>query len=190
MNIKLVSICALLSVLGLGTLLAGSSDSKPGLGLDALDDFVGTWMMADENGEATDMVATEVRKTAGGSALLEILMPGTPNEMITMYYMDGDQLKLTHYCSCTNHPILAASRDGDGNLRFDCTGKGENFAECKTTPHMHDAVYRFDGKDKVSTTWRMMEDGELGYEANFSFIRKTEVADARDAALDALGAGR
>ncbi len=178
MNIKLLlPATALLSFLGLSTLLATAGPKPVGPGLDALDGFIGTWVLADEEGKPTEEVMSVVRKTAGGSAIMEVLMPGTPNEMVTMYYMDGEQLKLTHYCACTNHPILAASMSASGNLRFDCTGTGENFAECATTPHMHDAVYRFEGKDKVHTAWRMMDGGELGEAFEFHFVRQPAMAE-------------
>lgn len=173
MNIKLLlPATALLSVLGMSTLLATAAPKSAGPGLDIMDRFIGTWVLADEEGNPTDEVMSEVRKTAGASVVMEVLMPGTPNEMITMYYMDGDQLKLTHYCACTNHPILAASINEEGDLRFDCTGTGENFAKCATTPHMHDAVYRFEGKDRVHTAWRMMDGGELGEPFEFHFVRQ------------------
>lgn len=168
---------ALVSLLSLSAVLAVPATSTPGIGLDALDGFIGTWVLADENGEPTDQVISVVRKTAGGSALIETLFPGSDTEMITMYYTDGDQLKLTHYCSCAAHPVMVASRDEEGNLRFDCVGRGENFADCKTTTHMHDAVYRFEGEDRVHTTWRMMEDGALGHIGDFQFVRQPAPAE-------------
>ena len=178
MNIKLLlAVTALCCFLALSSLLATAAPKSAGPGLEALDKFLGTWVVADEEGNPTEEVMSEVRKTAGGSAVMEILMPGTPSEMVTMYYMDGDQLKLTHYCACTNHPILAASVNAEGNLRFDCTGRGENFAECATTQHMHDAVYRFEGKDKVHTAWRMMDGGELGEPFEFHFVRQPAPAE-------------
>src|ERR1700758_3617498 len=43
----------------------------------------------------------DVELTSGGTALIErshIVEGGKEVEMITLYYLDGDQLKLTHYC--------------------------------------------------------------------------------------------
>lgn len=165
---------AFLAFLGLGSFLTSLTPPNEKIGLDEMEHFVGTWVAADEDGNPTDEVRSIVTKTAGGSVLMERLFPGTESEMITMYYTEGDHLKLTHYCGCTNHPIMKAGRDAEGNLIFDCVGKGANFAECATTFHMHDAVYRFDGKDKVHTTWRTMDNGVVGESVDFHFIRQPE----------------
>jgi len=31
---------------------------------------------------------------------------GKPVEMTTLYYLDGDQVKLTHYCMAGNQPTM------------------------------------------------------------------------------------
>ncbi len=65
--------------------------------------------------------AFEYRLTAGGGALLETIFPGTPMEMISVYFVDGDTLKMTHYCIAQNQPTLAARPGPEDNvveLRF------------------------------------------------------------------------
>src|SRR5690242_16920885 len=42
--------------------------------------------------------------TAGGSAVLETLFGGSEHEMVTLYYVDGDTLAMTHYCMLGNRP--------------------------------------------------------------------------------------
>jgi hypothetical protein len=175
-------ILGLIAILGLATLLsfktAPTERTAPTekIGLDALDGFVGTWVMANEKGEPTDQVMLVVRSTAGGSVLMETMMPGTPNEMVTMYYTTDGELMMTHYCGCTNHPILKASRADDGALRFDCVGPGENFAVCATTTHMHEAVYRLDG-DKFDSTWRMLDNGVYTQASDFHHVRAKPPVD-------------
>ena len=171
---QLLFVTALLAFIGLGTFLTSLTPPNEKIGLDALDHFVGTWFAADEDGNPTEEVMSIVTRTASGSVLMERLFPDSEGEMVTMYYTEGDHLKLTHYCGCTNHPIMKAGHDAEGNLTFDCVGVGENFKECSATTHMHDGVYRFDGRDKVHTTWRMMEDGELGHVVDFHFVRQPD----------------
>lgn len=171
----ILSVAALLAFVGLGTFLTSLTPPTEKIGLEAMESFVGTWVEADDDGKPTDKVMSIVVKTASGSVIMERLFPGTDDEMITMYYTENGELKLTHYCGCTNHPIMKAAHDAAGNLIFNCIGKGENFADCKTTTHMHDAIYRFDGKDKVHTTWRMMDGGEAGHIGDFHFVRKPEL---------------
>ncbi len=50
---------------------------------------------------------TEYQVTAGGSAVLERIFPGTPMEMISVYYDDDHgKLAMTHYCVMRNRPTL------------------------------------------------------------------------------------
>ena len=165
-----ILILALGCFLGFGTLVTSLTPNPDPVGLDALDGFVGTWVTADEEGNPTEEVVSVVRATAAGSVLMETMFPGTDHEMITMYYTTGEDLMLTHYCGCTNHPIMRASKEADGALRFACIGRGENFAECATTQHMHDAVMRFDG-DHLKSSWSMMEDGKPSHGADFDLVR-------------------
>src|ERR1700720_4639687 len=63
-----------------------------------LKSLVGHW----EEQKASEHKSTlDIELTAGGTTLLEkfrMVEQGKPVEMITMYYLDGGQIKLTHYC--------------------------------------------------------------------------------------------
>lgn len=161
--------------LGLGTLVNSFTPPEDKIGLEALDGYIGTWVVADEEGKPTEEVISIVKSTAGGSVLHETLFPGSDHEMITLYYTKDDHLMLTHYCGCTNHPIMSSSKDEEGNLRFDCIGRGENFDKCADTTHMHDAVIRRDG-NRIHSTWRMLEGGEIGHVADFKLVKLSEPA--------------
>src|SRR5206468_1955652 len=51
---------------------------------------------------------------AGGSCVMERSFNAHPNEsMVTMYYMDGPKLRLTHYCMAKNQPRMAATKISD-----------------------------------------------------------------------------
>ena len=74
------------------------STASAGKALDWAKKLEGTWVAADENGEPTDTVMTTYSITAGGNAVLEVLFPGTDHEMISLYYLDGEQLMMSHFC--------------------------------------------------------------------------------------------
>ena len=46
------------------------------------------------------------RMTAGGSALMSEIHGHGPENMITMFHMDGDRLVMTHYCGAGNQPRM------------------------------------------------------------------------------------
>lgn len=74
--------------------------------LGRLVDLVGEWTSADEDGDGKPDVTVTYRLTGGGSALLETLMPGTPQEMVSLYHRDHDAWVLTHYCAAGNQPRM------------------------------------------------------------------------------------
>ena len=106
---------------------------------EKLKTLVGTWVAADADGKPTDQVISEVKLTAGGSAIHETLFPGKPEEMISIYTLDGSDIIMTHYCMLGNAPKMKARTNGDKtqfNFEFD---GGTNF-DPKKDMHMHSAV--------------------------------------------------
>ena len=74
-----------------------------------LKSLEGTWTGPPLNEGMPDGVF-EFHVTAGGHAVEEREMIGTPMEMVTLYYMRGKDLVATHYCMLGNQPQLKASR--------------------------------------------------------------------------------
>src|SRR5689334_11531769 len=51
-------------------------------------------------------MSVEYKVTGGGSAVEERLFPGTPHEMVSMYYDENGKLTMTHYCMIGNRPKM------------------------------------------------------------------------------------
>jgi len=101
--------------------------------------LAGTWVTADESGKPTDQVASIIKVTAGGSAVHETLFPGQPQEMVSVYTVDGSDLVMTHYCVLGNQPRLKADPKSPANqICFQFTG-GSNLDPTKDK-HMHSAT--------------------------------------------------
>ena len=103
------------AVLVLAMVAVGArSASAGGNGAEAFEKrkaLVGDWQTETTNMQKATL---HLELTAGGTALLEKFRMeenGKPVEMITLYYLDGDKLKLTHYCMAGNQPTMAGSYD-------------------------------------------------------------------------------
>ncbi len=59
----------------------------------------------------------EYRLTGKGSALIEEFIGDPP--MTSIYHLDGDDLRLTHYCNAGNQPRMIAALYDSDTLKFD-----------------------------------------------------------------------
>ena len=155
---------------------AVAAPAAPAVTIDVLKARAGKWYLVDENGAPTNELVSEMRITAGGNAVLELLFPGTPNEMITVYYQDGNTLMLTHYCVANAHPqMICNSASTPERLVFDCNG-GANILDANTG-HMHSAVIEMGDADHMKTEWTFFAQGEKQHGATFDLVR---VADHKE----------
>jgi hypothetical protein len=136
-----------------------------------LKTLVGHW----EEQKASESKATlDIELTAGGTTLLEkfrMVEQGKRVEMITMYYLDGGQVKLTHYCMAGNQPTMRGSYAPETKtMTFDF----ENATNLKSANdgHMHHAVYKFIDNDHFQTTWTFQKDQKDAFTEDVIYVRK------------------
>ena len=97
------------ALLGLSTLAFAQSDAQKSF--DQLKSLAGSW----EGTMDGKPMQISLRVTSMGNALIhEMTIAGKPDEPITMFYVDGDRLLLTHYCDAGNRPRMAATMTPDG----------------------------------------------------------------------------
>ncbi len=91
-------------------------NQPPGAAFDKLKSLAGEWKgKANEGG--TEMPATtSFRVVSDGSAILNVLGAGTPQEMVTMFHMDGRDLLATHYCAVHNQPRFRYVASAEPNV--------------------------------------------------------------------------
>ncbi|MFN7975926.1 MAG: hypothetical protein U0166_26925 [Acidobacteriota bacterium] len=138
---------------------------------DKLKSLAGDWEVHGDAMEVAGPVAS-YRVTAGGTVVMETLMPGTEYEMITMYHMDGDDLLLTHYCSMGNQPRMKLDRKSSTLERLGFAFVDGTGMRRKST-HMHTHEIAFVDPDHVISTWGVSEGDDAPVETKrFSLVRK------------------
>jgi hypothetical protein len=162
---------AMLIVAGLAVSRQSSAAPGNAEAFAQLKSLVGHW----EEQKPSDNKATlDIDLTSGGTVLLEkfhMVEQGKPVEMITMYYLDGGQLKLTHYCMTGNQPTMRGSYASETKtLTFDF----ENATNLKSPNdgHMHHAVYTFLDSDHFKTTWTFQKDQKDAFTEDVVYVRK------------------
>ena len=132
----------------------------------------GDWVIADSPDSGKGPPAATYRVTAGGSAVIETLFPGQPEEMVSVFTRNGRGIALTHYCVAGNQPhMLATALDGDV-LAFDFAG-GEGF-DAASDMHMHSVSFTFVSPDELRSDWQGWLDGRAAPEhaGHFHLVRR------------------
>jgi hypothetical protein len=97
---------------------------------------------------------------AGGSAVEERSFDAHPGEtMLTIFYMDGDRLILTHYCVAKNQPRLLATTISPDGKTIEFTFMDATNLPSRDKGHMDKAVYRFADRDHFTVQWTWYQDG-------------------------------
>src|SRR6476646_2684180 len=109
-----------------------------------------------------------LRSTSRGNALMhEMTSAGSPDDPITMFYLDEDRVLLTHYCDAGNRPRMEGKLSPDGKtLEFTFIDvAGSNLHE-----HMHHARFTFIDGDHHTEDWTFML-GNTQVHAHFDLHR-------------------
>jgi hypothetical protein len=110
-----------------------------------------------------------LRTTSMGNALMhEMTAAGRPDDPITMLYLDGDRLLLTHYCDAGNRPRMTGKISSDGKtVEFDFL----DVAGSTQYGHMHHAVFTLTDSNHHTEDWTYMEPGDKPVHAHFELQR-------------------
>ena len=146
-----VALCAVFAA----TVVSAQSSAQKSF--NQLKSLTGSW-----EGKSADGHALEVsfRDTAGGSALISEIHGHGPEDMISMFYLDGpDRLLITHYCGAGNQPRMQASASPDGKtLTFDFLD-ATNLASPEAG-HMHRLVIAMLDANHHTEDWTFIDHGK------------------------------
>ena len=108
---------------------------------------------------------------SGGNAIAEHESSDQMPEMLTVFYLDGNRLLLTHYCMAGNQPRMEA-RTFDpqtGELRFQYLD-ATNLAS-PNAGHMHNVTLRIVDNNHLSGEWQFFENGQQKFTERAQYTR-------------------
>ncbi|MFO0908734.1 MAG: hypothetical protein U0794_10305 [Isosphaeraceae bacterium] len=175
---------AALAALGMAGLLGGNllrAADEPATGIDAksafarLKSLAGDWKVAvDEKQHAHDASKETVSYAvkSNGSVVMQNQFPGSDHEMISVYHLDGDDLKMTHYCAIGNQPRLKLDRKASSKdtLVFHFDG-GTNLNPDKDM-YIAGLTIRFKADGKIEEAWESKAGGKKGQGMTFELTRR------------------
>lgn len=110
-----------------------------------------------------------LRVTSLGNALVhEMSISGMPDHPLTMFYLEGDRLVLTHYCDAGNRPRMVGKAAPDGKtLEFDFLdlSGGDQYG------HMHHVVFTFVDENHHTQEWTWRKPNGESLRAHFDLER-------------------
>lgn len=166
--VKTLGLLTLSVVILTGTAGAGLGNATEAF--ERLKSLAGHW----EATPTPDMKATlDVELTSGGSAIVEkfhMVNEGKAEDMVTVYYLDGDQVKLTHYCEAGNQPTMRGTYSPETKtLVFDFVSATN--LKSPNDGHMHHATYTFLDNDHFKTTWTFRKDQKDAFTEDVTYVR-------------------
>lgn len=147
-------------LLSAGMVYAGEHPTEPYTGSPAFEkikSLEGQWKgTALENGVESP-VEVNYEVSSGGSAVVEKLFAGTPNEMVSIYNDEKGELVMTHYCMMQNQPKLKLVSADDKQIQLEFTPANSVSLE---DSHMHSLTMTFDGPNEMTHVWSGYKDGK------------------------------
>ena len=138
-------------VLSASLLMAQSDGHKS---FDLLKGLEGNW--AGKNSQDQPVQVT-FRMTAGGSALMSEILGRGPENMITMFHMDGDRLLMTHYCGAGNQPRMKVIASDAKSVSFEFMD-GTNIGP--GDGHMQRVIFTEPDGDHHIEEWIFLDHGQ------------------------------
>ena len=143
---------AVLVVVLSASLVVAQSDAHKSF--DLLKGLEGNWAGKNQQGQP---IQVTFRMTAGGSALMSEILGHGPENMITMFHMDGDRLLMTHYCGAGNQPRMKVVSSDAKSVSFEFTD-GTNIGP--GDGHMQHVTFTQPDADHHVEEWVFVDHGK------------------------------
>jgi hypothetical protein len=150
---KMLTITAIFTIILSSTLVAAESNAKKSFGM--LQGLEGNWAGKNQQGQPVEV---SFRMTAGDSALMSEIHGHGPENMITMFHMDGDRLLMTHYCGAGNQPRMRVVSADAKSVSFEFVD-GTNIGP--GDGHMQHVTFSQPDTDHQLEEWVFLDHGKV-----------------------------
>jgi hypothetical protein len=115
----------------------------------------GTWVGKGTEGQP---VKVSFPTMSGGSAVMSEIHGEGPENMVTMFHLDGDRMMMTHYCGVGNQPRMKATLAPDGkSIAFDFVDATN--LKSPEMGHMQHVVFTMADADHHTEQWVFVDHG-------------------------------
>lgn len=142
-----------------------ASATEPGSGgktfspeFNKLKSLAGNWQAEKEMQGKKLVVNVNYKVSSAGSAVIETIFKGAPQEMVSVYTEVNGKIHMTHYCALQNQPTLALEKTTANSLDFDYI-KGSNL-DPKQDAHMHHLKLTFKNNNTIEQQWTQFKGGK------------------------------
>jgi len=150
--------------------MASMPEKKVPEAFEKLKGLKGTWVGKNEMGGKNAKITVTYELTGGGSAVVERLFKGTPHEMTSVYYVQGDKVGMTHYCMLGNQPMMTLTKSDENSLTFEM--KGNQGISSSKEAHMHGMTLTWLDSKHIKSQWVEYVDGKQKECVGFTLAKK------------------
>jgi hypothetical protein len=118
--------------------------------------------------------------TGAGSAVVETQFPGMGHEMVSVYHLDGDDLRMTHYCAAGNQPRVKLDKAHSTPDQFVFVFDGGSNLDPEKDHHIHGLTITFLPDGRVSSAWEGYADGKKA--STTTFLMSKQASSPKPAA--------
>ena len=150
-----------------------SADLKPSQTTDAnaafarLKTLVGQWEATTSSGK----VHLSYELVSGDTALVERDSSDSMPSMVTVYYVDGGRLLLTHYCMVGNQPRMQAKAFNPDSGEIDFQFLDATNLSSPAAGHMHNAKIRIVDNSHLVSEWQFYDNGKPKFSESAQYTR-------------------
>ncbi|MGI9554113.1 MAG: hypothetical protein ACR2NC_04240 [Thermodesulfobacteriota bacterium] len=125
---------------------------------ERMKNLVGTWKGTMKMGEQEQEITVIYSTSSAGSVIIEKSFPGSPQEMVSVYYDKDGKLTMTHFCALKNQPQMTIA-DSKEN-RIDLAFSGGSNIDLEKDMYMHSLSIDFEDNNTIVHNWTQYDGGK------------------------------